>query len=192
MIKRCVSWAAIAVIGLLLAGCYTDYGPIAATPEPLPPPSVASHLQLADRLTITVYDEPNLSGVYDIDPSGSLHLPLIGAVQAAGRTPAELERIISQRYKQGKFLEEARVTIAVVEYRPVYVFGEVLKPGAYPFRNGINAMTLVTEAGGLTYRGNRSSIFIQRSGEQAWTEYPLLSSVTILPGDLVRIPERFY
>src|SRR5215475_15998403 len=165
MIGRCVSVGVVLAIGLLLGGCYTDYGPIAAEPVPPPPPVVALHLHLADRIAVTVYDEPNLSGVYDINPNGDLDLPLIGSVKAAGRTPQELERVIAERYKRGKFLEEPKVTLAVIEYRPIYIFGEVLKPGAYPFRSGLNALTLVTEAGGLTYRGSKSSIYIQRSGE---------------------------
>jgi protein involved in polysaccharide export with SLBB domain len=192
MIIRYLSLGAVVAIGLLLGGCYTDYGPIAAQPVPPPLPSVATHMQLGDRATITVYQEPDLSGVYDVNPAGNLDLPLIGPVNALGRTPAELEQIISDRYKRGKFLEEPHVTVAVVDYRPVYIFGEVLKPGAYPYRNGVNALTLITEAGGLTYRGNRSYILIQRSGSEVWNEYPLVSSVTVLPGDLIRVPERYF
>jgi polysaccharide export outer membrane protein len=50
----------------------------------------------------------------------------------------------------------------------------------------------VTEAGGLTYRGSKTAVLLQRAGQQTWNEYPLLSSVTILPGDLIRIPERYF
>jgi protein involved in polysaccharide export with SLBB domain len=192
MISRCLSLGAVVLIGLLLGGCYTDFGPVAASPDPLPPPSVASHLQLGDRVTVTVYDEPNLSGVFDVNPGGNLDLPLLGAVKAAGHTPTDLEHAIADRYKRGKFLEEPKVTISVVEYRPIYIFGEVLKPGAYPFRPGLNALALVTEAGGLTYRGSRSTVLIQRSGDPAWNEYPLVTSITILPGDTIRIPERYF
>jgi protein involved in polysaccharide export with SLBB domain len=192
MFNRRVSWCAVIAIGLLLAGCYTDYGPVAVEQDPLAAPAEASFLQLGDRVTVTVYGEPNLSGVFDVNPNGNLDLPLIGAVRAVGHTPPELARIIADRYKRGKFLEQPQVTLAVVDYRPVYVFGEVAKPGAYPFRSGLNALALITEAGGLTYRGDRSTLLIQHSGEQAWTKYPLLSSVTILPGDLIRVPERYY
>jgi protein involved in polysaccharide export with SLBB domain len=192
MVNRCISLWAVIVIGLLLAGCYTDYGPIAVEPDPIAAPATASYFQLGDRVTVTVYGEPNLSGVYDVNPRGNLDLPLIGSVRAVGRTPTEIERTIEGRYKGGKFLEEPHVTLAVVDYRPVYVFGEVGRPGSFPYRTGLNALTIVTEAGGLTYRGSRSSVLIQHAHEPAWTEYPLLSSVTILPGDLVRVPERYY
>ncbi len=192
MINKCVSLGAIIAIGLLLAGCYTDFGPVAASPAPVPPPSVGSYLDLGDRVTVTVYDEPNLSGVYDVNPAGNLDLPLIGVVKAVGHTPAQLERVIADRYSRGKFLQEPKVTVVIVEFRPFYIFGEVLRPGSYPYRSGLNALTAVTQAGGLTYRGSKSIILIQRAGEQAWTEYPLLSSVTVLPGDLIRIPERYF
>jgi len=192
MIKRCVFLGLLAGLGLLLTGCYADFGPVGGDPTPIITPAAAYHLQLGDRVTVTVYDEPNLSGVYDVNPTGSLDLPLIGSVRAVGQTPVEVERVVEGRYKGGKFLEAPHVTITVVEYRPVYIFGEVARPGSYPYRTGLNALSMVTEAGGLTYRGSRSSVLIQHAGELAWTEYPLLASVTILPGDLVRVPERYF
>jgi polysaccharide biosynthesis/export protein len=192
MINRSVSLGAICAIGLLLAGCYTDYGPVAGEPAPIPPPVAGGFLQLGDRVTVTVYDEPNLSGVFDVNPAGNLDMPLIGPVTAVGRTPTELAHAIADRYKRGKFLEEPKVNIAVVAYRPVYIFGEVGRAGPITYQPGLNALTAITTAGGLTYRGSRSTILIQHAGDTAWTEYPLLSSVTILPGDVIRVPERYY
>jgi polysaccharide export outer membrane protein len=192
MFNKLVSFAAIVAIGLLLTGCYRDFGPVVANPDVLPPPIVTPHFQVGDRLTITVYDEPNLTGVYDVDPAGAVMLPLIGAVKAVGLTQAELQREIADRYSSGKFLQDPKVTVTIVEYRPFYIFGEVLKPGSYPYVPGLNILTAVTTAGGLTYRGRRDTVLIQRAGEQVWNEYPQLSSVTIMPGDLIRIPERYY
>jgi protein involved in polysaccharide export with SLBB domain len=192
MISRFVSLGAVIAIGLLLAGCYRDFGPVVAEPELVPPPTVTTHLQVGDKLTITVYDEPNLTGVYDVTPAGVVVLPLIGAVKAVDHTTAELEREIADRYSRGKFLTEPKVTVVVVEYRPIYIFGEVAKPGSFPYRPGLNILTAVTEAGGLTYRGSKDTVYIQRAGEQVWNEYPLLSSVTIMPGDLIRVPERYF
>ena len=192
MIRRCVALGAVVAIGLLLAGCYTDYGPVAHEPAPIPPPVAGAFLQLGDRVTVTVYGEPNLSGVFEVTPAGNLDLPLIGSITAVGRTPTELGSAIAGRYKRSKILEEPKVTLAVVEYTPVYIFGEVGHPGPIQYRTGLNALTAITTAGGLTYRGSRSTILIQHAGDPAWTEYPLLSSVTILPGDIIRVPERYY
>ena len=192
IIKKLLSLAAVAAIGLTLAGCYRDFGPVAAEPEPLPPPVVHTLFQLGDKLTVTVYNEASLSGVYDITPAGFIEMPLIGAVKAVGRTHTELEADITARYSRGHFLQEPNVTVVVVDYRPFYIFGEVGKPGMYPYRAGLNVLTAVATAGGLTYRGSKDTVLVQRAGQQVWNEYPLLSSVAVLPGDLIRIPERYF
>jgi len=190
--KRLVALAVNVAIGLTLAGCYRDFGPVVAEPEPLPPPIVNTRFQLGDRLIVTIFNEPNLSGVYDITPGGFIDMPLIGLVRAVGRIHSELEAEIAGRYARGHFLQEPKVTVAVIEYRPFYIFGEVVKPGMYPYRAGLNVLTAVTTAGGLTYRGRKDTVLIQRAGQHVWNEYPLLSSVVILPGDLIRIPERYF
>jgi polysaccharide biosynthesis/export protein len=204
MLNRSFTVGTLLALGLSLAGCYTDYGvsgpligptyygPVAHDPDPIAAPGEAYHLLIGDRVTVTVYGEENLSGVRDVTPTGDLDLPLIGNVRAVGRTPPELERIIAERYKQGKFLTDPKLTIEVVQYRPVYVFGEVPKQGAVVYHSGLNALTAITAAGGLTYRGSRDTVLIQHAGETAWTEYPLVSTVTVLPGDIIRVPERYY
>lgn len=192
MVQKLLSLSAVLGLGLLLAGCYRDFGPVVAEPEPPPPSLVVTHLQTGDRLTVTVYNEPLLTGVYDVTPSGTIVMPLIGSVPAVGRTPSELARTIAARYSRGKFLQQPQVTVTVVEYRPVYIFGEVVKPGSYPYRPGFNALTAITEAGGLTYRGSKDTVLVQHAGEQVWNEYPLISSVELLPGDIIRVPERYF
>ena len=182
MIGKCFSWAAILAIGLQVAGCYTDYGPVAATPEPILRSAVATRLQAGDKLKVIVYGEEALSGLYEINPSGAIAMPLIGMVRAAGRTRSEIERDIAHKYSSGNYLQEPKVTVDVFEYRPIYVLGEALRPGAYPYKSGLNVLTAVTVAGGFTYRASRNSVFIQHAGEDVWQEYPLSASVLIAPG----------
>lgn len=192
MLNRFISFGIVLIVGLLLTGCYRDFGPVVAEPEPLPPPLVTTHLQVGDRLTVTVYNEPTLTGVYDVTPAGTIMMPLIGSVKAVGRTPADLGNMIASRYVHGNFLQEPKISVTVVEYRPLYIFGEVVRPGEYTYRPGLNVLTAITQAGGLTYRGSKDTVLIQRAGEQVWNEYPLLSSVEVMPGDLIRIPERYF
>jgi protein involved in polysaccharide export with SLBB domain len=193
MVGKVLRWATILLIGLQLASCYTDYGPIAAVPEPVPPPSnVATVLQPGDVLKVTVYGEENLTGSYTINPAGDIAMPLVGTVRAAGRTRGELEREITRAYRSGKFLDDPKVTIDVTSYLPIYVLGETLRPGAYPYSSGLNVLTAVTLAGGFTYRASRTSVLIEHAGETVWQQYPLSASVTIAPGDLIRIPERYF
>jgi len=192
MIGKCFSWAVILAIGLQVAGCYTDYGPVAATPEPILRSAVATRLQAGDKLKVIVYGEEALSGLYEINPSGAIAMPLIGMVRAAGRTRSEIEQDIAHKYSSGNYLQEPKVTVDVFEYRPIYVLGEALRPGAYPYKSGLNVLTAVTVAGGFTYRASRNSVFIQHAGEDVWQEYPLSASVLIAPGDLIRVPERYF
>jgi protein involved in polysaccharide export with SLBB domain len=184
--------AALLLIGLQVAGCYTDFGPVAATPEPVLRGNVSPRLQAGDRLKIFIYGEEALTGPYQISPGGDIAMPLIGTVHAAGRTRAELENEIARRYAGGKFLQEPKVTVDFLEYRPIYVLGETLRPGAYPYTSGLNVLTAITVAGGFTYRASKNSVFIQHAGEAVWQEYPLSASVLIAPGDLIRVPERYF
>ncbi|MHB8885737.1 MAG: polysaccharide biosynthesis/export family protein [Methylovirgula sp.] len=176
------------LIGLQVAGCQTDFGPVSTQPDPEATTHVA--LQAGNKIKVAVYGEPDLTGVYDIAPDGTVTLPLAGTIKAAGRSRAALQRAITRKYSAK--MQDPQVTVEVVEFRPFYVMGEIATPGQYPYRSGLNALTAISTAGGLTYRASRSEIFIQHAGEHVWHEHALTSSVLIEPGDLIRIPERYF
>lgn len=192
MLNKILGWTAILVVSLQLGGCLTDYGPVVVDSAPIAPNSVASRLQSGDQLKILVFGEDSLSGIYEISPAGTISMPLIGAVTAAGRTVAEVQRAITNAYANGKFLQEPKITVSVVSYRPIYVFGEVLTPGRYAFTSGLDVLGAVTTAGGFTYRASRTSILIRHAGQDVWREYSLAAPVSIEPGDIIRVPERYY
>ena len=185
------SLAFVFAVGLLVSGCYTDFGPVELASEPVIHPYVATRLQPGDRIKITVYGEDNLNGVYDIDPSGNVSLPLAGTLRAAGRTKADLQRQITAKYKSD-YLQNPKVTVDVVAFRPFFVMGEVEHPGEFAYRSDLNVLSATTLAGGLTYRASRSTVLIKHPGEQNWTEYAMAPTVVIGPGDLIRIPERYF
>jgi protein involved in polysaccharide export with SLBB domain len=190
---KCLRWIAIFAIGLQAAGCYTDFGPIAAEPQPvLHTGDVAARLQPGDTLKVTVYGEEALTGPYLISPAGEINMPLAGQIHAAGRTKAELEQAITHRYNSSKLLQDPKVTVDVLSYRPIYILGETLRPGAYPYSSGLNVLTAITLAGGFTYRANHNSVLLQHAGETVWLEYPLSASVAVAPGDLIRVQERYF
>jgi polysaccharide export outer membrane protein len=180
---------AIAIM-LLLGGCNgIDPSAMAAATDP----EAVTELQLApgDKVRVTVYGEDKISGEYQIDNAGSLSLPLAGTLAAAGLTKPELEQELT-RYLKSQYLRDPKVTVAVVSYRPFYVLGEVAKPGEYQFRNGLNVLSAIAIAGGATYRANNSKVLIQRSGSTQVAEYPQSPTVMVMPGDVVRIPERYF
>ncbi len=194
MIGRYVRLTIVLLAGLQLAGCYTDYGPVEleARPVSLATGGVATQLHSGDRVKITVYGEEALTGEYDINPSGNVSMPLIGAIRAAGRTQADFARDVANRYRRGGLLQDPNVTVAVVQYQPFYILGEATRPGEYPFRSGLSVHAAVAMAGGFTYRASKSIVLIRHTGEEVWKEYPLTEPVLIAPGDLIRVPERYF
>lgn len=192
MINKLFSWAAILAIGLQLGGCFADYGPVTTDSVPVSQYAVASRLQTGDELKIIVFGEDALSGIYDIGPTGTISMPLIGTIRVTGRTRDEVEREITRAYASGKFLQEPKITVSVVSFRPFYVFGEVLTPGKYAYTSGLDVLTAVATAGGFTYRASRTTALIRHPGEEVWQEYSLAAPLAIEPGDLIRIPERYF
>jgi protein involved in polysaccharide export with SLBB domain len=180
--------------GLLLTGCYTDYGPVevVTTPVSSPVAGLAALIQPGEKVKITVYGEDALTGEYDISPSGYVSMPLIGAVRAAGQTPVEFGRSVAAKYRGGAFLQDPHVTVAIVTFKPFYVLGEATTPGEYPYRSGLTVHSAVAMAGGFTYRASRSAVLIRHIGDDVWREYSLTEAVPIAPGDLIRIPERYF
>jgi len=143
-----------------------------------------------DKLRVIVFGEQDLSGEFDVTGSGKVSLPLIGQVQAAGKTLNEFAQEVGNELKQG-YLTNPKISVEVLNYRPFYIIGEVDKPGQYPYTNGMTALNAVAVAGGFTYRANHDRVFITR-GDAAEAEYPANQSVRVLPGDIVRVPERFF
>lgn len=192
MISKYVRLAGGLLIGLLLAGCYTDYGPVEVATAPVSPVEAAFTAILAtgEKIKVTVYGEDALTGEYDISPNGYVSMPLIGMVKAVGHTPSEFGRILEGKFR--KFLQEPHVNVAVVTYKPFYVLGEVLTPGEYPYRSDLTVQAAAAMAGGFTYRASRSVVLIRHTRDDIWREYPLTEPVPIAPGDVIRIPERYF
>jgi protein involved in polysaccharide export with SLBB domain len=193
MIRNYFRWALIVALAAQLAGCYGDYGPVVGEADPVLPPShVAATIQPGEVIKVTIYGEEGLTGAYTVNPAGDISMPLVGTLRASGMTRNALEHEITRRYVAGKFLQDPKVTIDTTAYQPIYVLGEALRPGAYPYTAGLNVLTAVTLAGGFTYRASKTMALIQHAGETVWNEYPLAATTTVEPGDLIRVPERYF
>ena len=192
MIDKFFRWTVLIALGLLLSNCYTDYGPVVADSVPVSQFNVAARIQSGDQLKIIVFGEDALSGIYEVMPTGIVRMPLIPPIRAAGRTRAEVENAITNAYASGKFIQEPKISVSVVTYRPVYVFGEVTHPGQIAYTSGLDVLTAVATAGGFTYRASRTSALIRHPEDKVWQEYSLATPVPIAPGDLIRIPERYF
>lgn len=143
-----------------------------------------------DKVRIIVFGEQELSGEFDVSGAGKLSMPLIGAVQASGLTLQQLESEIARNLSDG-YLTNPRVSAEVLNYRPFYIIGEVTKAGQYPYTNGMTVMNAVAVAGGFSYRADSDVVYISRNGAPE-QKFKATQDLKVLPGDTVRIPERFF
>lgn len=148
-------------------------------------------LGTGDKIKVTVFNETDLSGEFDIDSTGMLAMPLVGQIQAANLTQRQLSTSIQQRLAEG-YLKDPKVSVEVMNYRPFFILGEVMKPGSYPYVNGMTVVNAVALAGGYTYRGEPKDITVVRASDPARTEQKVGETGTVLPGDIVRVPEKFF
>jgi polysaccharide export outer membrane protein len=135
-----------------------------------------------DLLVITVFRQQDLEREVRIPQNGKINFPLIGLVQAGGKTQAELEAVIRQKL-EADYLREASVTVNVKEYakRKVFIVGGVTKPDGYevPPDSRITILQLVAAAGGFTDRAYKEYVQIVRRRGHEEREVIRLSLVEV-------------
>ena len=146
---------------------------------------------IGDRLRVQVYGEQELTGESEVDASGNVSLPLLGDVPAKGKTIDEFTAMLRQRLVQG-YLKNPQVNVLVLNYRPIYLQGEVRHGGEFPYKAGLSIADAVALAGGYTYRAVTSSIYLRRQGESEGRDIPMDGSIPVLPGDNLMVQERFF
>ena len=190
-IIRAAVLSAVLGMALLVLGCASGSISEAEQKALVTAATSAPKLQPGDKIKVSVYGEDKLSGEYQLDQTGQISLPLAGTVMAQGLTQAELEQALAKKFRS-EYLRNPKVTVTVNTLEPYYMMGEVQKPGEYPYRSGLTVLTAMAVAGGPTYRANRSTVQIQRRGETSMRNYPVSSSVPVLPGDIIQVPESYF
>jgi len=195
-LKKILFWA-VAVLSLAVTSACVPDGTAARGPQGY---SAAASTQPAgefllgsgDRVRINVFGADQISGEYQVDLSGGLAVPLAGTIPAIGITPKELGDRIAAKLREQHMMENAQVSIEVLATRPFYILGEVEKPGEYPFHAGLNIVSAVATAGGFRYRADQSYVLVRRSGHEEEIRVPFASAAPIFPGDIIRVPGRFF
>lgn len=115
-----------------------------------------------DVLEVSVWKNPDLTREVNVRPDGKISLPLIGDVQAAGRTADELRKTILERVKE--YQENAVVSIIVktINSYKIYVLGEVMKPGLYTLKAKTTLLQAIALAGGFTQFASKNKIVVVR------------------------------
>jgi polysaccharide biosynthesis/export protein len=99
-----------------------------------------------DRVTVTVFGQPNLTGDHTLDSQGFIELPIGLRIEAANMTVPQLESKVTAALADG-YIIRPRVSVRVAEWRPVYVLGDVHTPGAVAYRYGMTVLTAMALAG---------------------------------------------
>lgn len=199
----------IAILAVLLVGLSLADRSTAAPPRTPPPPAtsttptVPDHyiLGAGDQIEINVFGEPDLSRTVTIKPDGVIALPLINQVRAAGKTAGQLEAELTKRY--AKYLKAPSVSVLVRQFRmsPVYVMGEVSKPGRYDLTHEMTFLDALTLAGGATGKANLDGAQIVRVENGKSKAIPIkanqmiqgkapMQNLKLQSGDLVYVPQR--
>jgi polysaccharide export outer membrane protein len=148
-------------------------------------------LDAGDRLRVVVYGQEGLTNTYAIDAGGSITMPLIGAVLARGRTPADLASAISAKLRKG-YIREPSVAVEIDAYRPFFILGEVAAPGQYPYVPNMSVESAVAIAGGFSPRARRDRVTLTHTGNSGPMRIVVPLGTALGPGDTVQVDERWF
>jgi polysaccharide export outer membrane protein len=123
-----------------------------------------------DVLDITVFKAPELTKTVQVAEDGTINLPLLGQIPAAGKSPSELERMIQTRLDT-RYMKSSQVTVFVKEYNSqrVTVEGAVKSPGVLPLRGNDTLMQVIAKSGGLDRETASSNVVVFRTADGART-----------------------
>jgi polysaccharide biosynthesis/export protein len=138
---RCNLTATAFVILALAASAFAQPSPPAAATDYV----VGPH----DVLTITSYDQADLSGKFSVEADGTFTYPLIGRFRAGGLTLRKVEETLKAQLKDEGYFRNPQITVAVEQYRSqkVFIVGEVRSPGSYPVSGDMTLVEALARAG---------------------------------------------
>lgn len=129
-----------------------------AAPSPVVPPPVPSAqanlsyiVGVNDVLGIKVFNEPTLTGPYNVDSDGSITFPLVGRVDVQGKTVRDIEALLT-KLLTGGYIRRPQVAVEISQYRSrsIFVLGEVRTPGKYSIEGQVTLLEVIAKAGSLT------------------------------------------
>ena len=159
----CGDWDVLSATLLLLTTA------VAAAAQ-MPPPTAAPVAPTAtnyvvgaqDILTITSYDQADLSGKFSVEADGTFTYPLVGRLRAGGLTLRQVEAQVKKQLKEGGFFNNPQITVAIEQYRSqkIFIVGEVRIPGAYPLSGDMNLVEAIARAGSTLPTASGEAIIV--------------------------------
>lgn len=184
------------IFALLLALALTACASPTENLEPLPltPSQAAAGYQLGggDKVRMVVGGFTNLSIEYRVSDTGTISLPMLGAVNVAGKTTSEVEKEVAAILTREELARNPSVNVQVEEYRHFFITGEVKRPGSYPYVPGMSVLTAITIAGGHTFRANTKAYSVNRTENGNVIKGKGTDDTRVLPGDTIVVHESWF
>jgi len=159
----------------------------------------AAALGAGDEFEVRVYEEPGLSGIYMVSPTGQIDYPLIGTITVEGLVASQVGSLLRQRLGQG-FLRKPYVVVQVknLNSKKIFVLGELKAPGRFQYTDHMSIVEAITLAGGFGPLAEKNFVIITRSDATGERRIPvpvekimqgLAKNFALQPGDIVYVPE---
>ena len=198
-ILRSRSHLALALLTVLAAACSRR---ARTATDAVPVSHGASALGAGDVVEVRVYQEPELSGVYQVGRDGDVIFPLCKRVTLSGLSPNGAAEKLRACLSEG-FMRDPQVSVLVKEYnsKKVFVFGEVQKPGTFVYEDGMTIVQAVTIAGGFTKTASQNSTSVTRRVNDQEVKIKVnvqdialgkAPNFALEPGDIVYVPESLF
>jgi polysaccharide export outer membrane protein len=192
-----------------LTACATGGHPSAEAPTPNPEAQAVKEYRIGvdDLIRVAVWQNPDLNVTVPVRPDGKISVPLVGDVDAGGKTPEEVSTDIKTRLSA--FVRDPQVTVIIDQLRSheylsrVRVTGAVRTPISVPYRQGMTVLDAVLAAGGTNEfaAADRTELYRKdASGSHAYSirldrilqKGDLSNNYEAQPGDVITVPERAF
>jgi protein involved in polysaccharide export with SLBB domain len=164
-------------------------------------PPVDATLGPGDVFDVRVFEEPDLSGSYRVDPEGAIDYPMIGRVIVAGKLPGQIADQLTDKLRVYVRKPAVSVFVKEVNSKRVIVYGQVAKPGTFPYADAMTISQAISLAGGFAAMAQREHVTILRFERDKQRSLTVdlraisdgrLPNQFVLPGDEIYVPERMF
>jgi protein involved in polysaccharide export with SLBB domain len=166
-------------------------------------PAEETKLGPGDVFEVRVFGQTDLTGTYKVGTDGTVQFPFLGVVQAGGKEPEELARVMAAGLKDGGYLNEPQVSVLLQQSnsRRLSVLGAVSKPGTFPVIPGMTVIQAISQAGGFTPLADKDGTVVTRQNDGKLERFRVPVSaisrgaeadIPLRNGDIVFVPERIF